>query len=324
MHSVLRCAIYATLPVILIGCADMGTEKPLTLEDPVPLASALLPEDAEPAPAPPEPKPEPKPRIPPDPDLRIEVNIPAGRLDLYQYGTLTKSYPVSVGYAPYHTPVGKFEMHRVIWNPWWHPPESEWAAKRTKTAPGPSNPMGRAKLHLTELIYIHGTIARSKLGRPASHGCIRMANESVLELARIVAEHTAALDTVTIRKLEKNSTANREVRLPRPIAVHLRYERAEIRNDTLVVHRDVYGRDTNPAASARRAWTEAGRDLALLTPEAVAAAVTRGQPPKPTPPAPRAPPRLLGVPAPRHADLPGEPALQADAEIETASPASLR
>ncbi len=315
MHYVLRCAIRTTLPLMLLACGDTGTEKPTAWENPAPLASALLANGAVSPPAPPEPKAAPKPRTPPDPDLRIEVNVPAGRLDLYRYGTLAKSYPVSVGYVPHHTPIGKFEMHRVIWNPWWHPPESKWAEKRTKTAPGPGNPMGRAKLHLTELIYIHGSTATSKLGRPASHGCIRMANASVLELARTIAEHTGALDTITLKKLEGNSAATREVPLPRPIAVHLRYERAEIRNDSLIVHRDVYGRDPDPAASARRAWTNAGRDLALLTPEVMAAAVTRGLPPRPAPPAPPATPRLLGVPAPQPSDTPGAPVLQADDEL---------
>lgn len=315
MHPVIRCAIRTTLPLMLLGCADTATEKPLALENLAPVASALLPEGMDHTPPPPEPKPAPKPRTPPDPDLRIEVNVPAGRLDLYKYGTLAKSYPVSVGYVPHRTPIGKFEMHRVIWNPWWHPPESKWAEKRTKTAPGPSNPMGRAKLHLTEAIYIHGSRATSRLGRPASHGCIRMANASVLELARTIAEHTGTLDATTLKKLESNSAATREVPLPRPIAVYLRYERAEIRNDRLIVHRDVYGRDPDPAASARRAWTGAGRDLALLTPEVLAAAVARGQPPKPAPPAPPAPPRLLGVAAPQPSGTPGAPALQADDEL---------
>jgi L,D-transpeptidase YbiS len=31
-------------------------------------------------------------------------------------------------------------------------------------------------------IYIHGTNAESKLGTPASHGCVRMANADVIEL----------------------------------------------------------------------------------------------------------------------------------------------
>jgi L,D-transpeptidase YbiS len=35
-------------------------------------------------------------------------------------------------------------------------------------------------------IYIHGTNAESKLGTPASHGCVRMANEDIIDLYDLV------------------------------------------------------------------------------------------------------------------------------------------
>jgi lipoprotein-anchoring transpeptidase ErfK/SrfK len=31
-------------------------------------------------------------------------------------------------------------------------------------------------------VYIHGTNAESRLGTPASHGCVRMSNEDVIDL----------------------------------------------------------------------------------------------------------------------------------------------
>ncbi len=36
-------------------------------------------------------------------------------------------------------------------------------------------------------IYIHGTNVESRIGRPASHGCVRMKNRDVVELANAVA-----------------------------------------------------------------------------------------------------------------------------------------
>jgi len=39
-------------------------------------------------------------------------------------------------------------------------------------------------------IYIHGTNHEEEIGRPASHGCIRMRNADVAELYEIVAEGT--------------------------------------------------------------------------------------------------------------------------------------
>ena len=39
-------------------------------------------------------------------------------------------------------------------------------------------------------IYIHGTKHEDKIGTPASHGCIRMRNEDVVELFELVDETT--------------------------------------------------------------------------------------------------------------------------------------
>ena len=50
---------------------------------------------------------------------------------------------------------------------------------------GINNPMGIFKMDLGGYSeYIHGTPAseRKDLGRPASHGCMRMSNENVLQL----------------------------------------------------------------------------------------------------------------------------------------------
>ena len=44
-------------------------------------------------------------------------------------------------------------------------------------------------------IYIHGTKHEDKIGRPDSHGCIRMRNDDVIELFDLVEEGTP----VTIR-----------------------------------------------------------------------------------------------------------------------------
>jgi lipoprotein-anchoring transpeptidase ErfK/SrfK len=40
-------------------------------------------------------------------------------------------------------------------------------------------------------IYIHGTKHEDKIGRPDSHGCIRMRNQDVIELFDLVEEGTA-------------------------------------------------------------------------------------------------------------------------------------
>jgi len=42
-------------------------------------------------------------------------------------------------------------------------------------------------------IYIHGTKHEDKIGRPASHGCIRMRNADVIELFDLIDEDTPVL-----------------------------------------------------------------------------------------------------------------------------------
>jgi hypothetical protein len=39
-------------------------------------------------------------------------------------------------------------------------------------------------------VYIHGTRHEDKVGTPASHGCVRMRNEDVIELSEMVDEGT--------------------------------------------------------------------------------------------------------------------------------------
>ena len=147
--------------------------------------------------------------------MEIVVNIPAGRLDVYQDGALARSYPVSVGTAQYATPTGSAGVQRMVWNPTWTPPpDAEWARDERPAAPGPDNPMGRVKMHLFQDYYVHGTPARNEryLGRPASHGCIRMSNADVMELATLVLRADGApVSDETLQGLIDNPRRTREL-----------------------------------------------------------------------------------------------------------------
>lgn len=176
-------------------------------------------------------------------ELEIVVNLAARRLDVYEAGERTRSYPVAVGSPRYMTPEGTYTISRAIWNPWWHPPKSAWARNEKPKAPGPSNPMGRVKLHFASLLYIHGTSQEHSLGQPASHGCIRMANKDVMELARLVHQH--ASPDVTRKELDAlagSPKSTRTIRLERKIPLEIRYDVAEIHDGWLQIHPDIYGR----------------------------------------------------------------------------------
>src|SRR3954468_12270430 len=119
--------------------------------------------------------------------LSIDINIPENRLRLYEGDSLLKVYRISVGMAGHDTPDGQFTIDHAEWNPWWRPPPGRaWAKDDHITPPGPNNPMGRVKLFFAPLYYIHGSPHVREIGTPASHGCIRMMNPDVIDLARIL------------------------------------------------------------------------------------------------------------------------------------------
>lgn len=177
------------------------------------------------------------------PGLEIVVNVPAGELAVFEGDDFVRIYPVTVGTRAHQTPVGEYTLTKAVWNPWWHPPKSRWARGKKPQPPGPTNSMGRAKLYFKPLYFIHGTAETEALGRPASHGCVRMSNTDVMDLARLVHRHaTPDLDPATLDALAADPKATREIPLERPVTLRIVYERVEWAGDELVVHPDVYRR----------------------------------------------------------------------------------
>lgn len=157
--------------------------------------------------------------------MDIVVNIPAGRLEVFQGGERIRSYPVSVGTPRHATPTGQAAIRRMVWNPSWTPPDAAWARDERPAAPGWSNPMGRVKIHLFRDYYVHGTPARNEhaLGRPASHGCIRMRNADVIELARMVMENGGARRSPSwFQQVINRVRSTAEVGLSSPVALRIR------------------------------------------------------------------------------------------------------
>lgn len=146
--------------------------------------------------------------------LTLRINLPEHRLEVVEGTETIRSYPATIGAKAYPTPTGRYQVTSITWNPWWNPPSSEWARGEKKTPPGPRNPMGRAKLRFDRLLYVHGTSNEEALGSAASHGCIRISNEDVLDLARLIALRTGAVDVDEVAALEKAPRRTRELALP--------------------------------------------------------------------------------------------------------------
>ena len=108
--------------------------------------------------------------------------------------TDVKTFNIAVGTKAHETPMGRFTVRHLIWNPSWVPPDEKWAkGKKPAKAGDPKNPMRAVKLFFQEPdYYIHGTNNEESIGYAASHGCIRMQEADAVELARYLMEQTGA------------------------------------------------------------------------------------------------------------------------------------
>lgn len=203
--------------------------------------------------------------------LQLVLNIPASRLDVYESGAISRSYPVSVGRRGFETPAGKYKVSRVVWNPWWHPPNSKWARGQKPIPPGPGNPMGRVKLQFADLLYIHGTTDEGRLGAPASHGCVRMKTEDLIELAQTVHRYTTRdLPSNVIEQLSHNQKQTRTFYLRQNVPLAVNYDIVEVREGNLVIHPDVYRvRGTSIKTQLLAALKKQGVDVESLDPAQV-------------------------------------------------------
>jgi lipoprotein-anchoring transpeptidase ErfK/SrfK len=157
--------------------------------------------------------------------IQLEVDLSDRMLHVIQGGEVTQSYPVAIGKPSYPTPRGSFRIRRIIWNPRWVPPDSKWARNKTAKGPGdPANPMGRVKIFFSEPdYYIHGTREVDSLGAAESHGCLRMRNSDVIELAqKVMAAGGQPVKQSFVRRVINRVRSTQEVRLSRPVPISVR------------------------------------------------------------------------------------------------------
>lgn len=117
--------------------------------------------------------------------LYITVDRATFELRLYRNLKLEKSYGVAVGSAGYDTPTGLYNIQDKQVDPAWHVPEREWAGDLAGTVvPGgaPDNPLKARWMGIYNGAGIHGTSDTDSIGSAASHGCIRMNVDDVIDL----------------------------------------------------------------------------------------------------------------------------------------------
>ncbi|HBM10881.1 MAG TPA: hypothetical protein DD403_22730, partial [Pseudomonas sp.] len=130
--------------------------------------------------------------LPPGPREGVVINLAEYRLYYYPEGeNVVHTFPLGIGREGWGSPVGNTRISAMTSNPAWYPPQSirdEHAADGDPlpkvVPPGPDNPLGPYKMSLALPGYlIHGSNKKFGIGMRVSHGCFRMLNHNVLELA---------------------------------------------------------------------------------------------------------------------------------------------
>ena len=105
----------------------------------------------------------------------IVIRRGSNRLYLYKGMRFQRVFGVATGQSIYPTPLGRWSVVVKWRNPWWYPPNSDWAKGEKPVPPGLGNPLGTRWMGLSASgVGIHGTPDDTSIGYSASHGCIRM------------------------------------------------------------------------------------------------------------------------------------------------------
>jgi L,D-transpeptidase ErfK/SrfK len=156
-------------------------------------------------------------------DMRIEVDVNARQLHVIRGGERVASHAVAVGSERWPTEKGEWTIKQVVFNPDWVPPDESWAEEREPRESGdPKNPLGRAQLVYDAPRSIHGTNQPSSIGKPVSHGSIRLPNDVIVQLAKQVMEAGGAgKDEAWYRDAQQNRRQKRVVDLPRAVPIRV-------------------------------------------------------------------------------------------------------
>lgn len=117
---------------------------------------------------------EPPPPPPPVITLKVNIDLAAQRMSVMEGGEVIHRWPISSGTRRYATPNGTYK-------PQWR--SRMWRSKQYYGAPMPYS------VFFHRGYAVHGTYATGMLGRPASHGCIRLATKNAATFFKLVGKH---------------------------------------------------------------------------------------------------------------------------------------
>lgn len=118
-------------------------------------------------------------------DVFARVSKSGQTMDVYVGGAHYYSWPVSTGRGRYATPSGNFRAQRL---------ERRWFSTKYNNAP----------MHYAVFYHggyaIHSTAEVSRLGRPASHGCVRLAPSHAKKFFSLVQSYGPARTRISITR----------------------------------------------------------------------------------------------------------------------------
>jgi lipoprotein-anchoring transpeptidase ErfK/SrfK len=115
--------------------------------------------------------------------LKVNVDIGSQRMQVYVDGKLAHDWAISSGRRGYETPTGTYRPTRL---------ERDWYSRQYDDAPMPH------AIFFSGGYAIHGSYETRRLGRPASHGCIRLAPANAALLFALVEDRGRRSTRITI------------------------------------------------------------------------------------------------------------------------------
>jgi lipoprotein-anchoring transpeptidase ErfK/SrfK len=110
-------------------------------------------------------------------DVTVQVDNSSQRMQVYVNGALAHVWKVSTARPGYWTPAGDYYVQRM---------ERMWYSRKYDMSPMPYS------LFFYGGYAIHGTGAVRQLGRPASHGCVRLHPANARALYSLVGQYGGA------------------------------------------------------------------------------------------------------------------------------------
>ncbi len=126
----------------------------------------------------------PKDRLPPLPPIvQVQISISRQTLDLSVNGWPSGNWQISSAGVGYHTPRGTFHVQRMA---------KVWFSKKYDNSPMPNS------LFFDGGIAIHGTYHIKNLGRPVSHGCVRLLPQNAEKLYDLAKQYGPSRVQITV------------------------------------------------------------------------------------------------------------------------------